>query len=132
MPSDPSLKSKSLTDDDLTKLWNYLEEMAKAENNKVAIRDYAIFRIFRATRMRREEVIDLGAADIKFAEEGLLIHAQFKGGDYEWRTIADEETIEALKSSLQINKRGSSIGKKHKALWIRFDRGAKFTQIKDK
>lgn len=136
MPKPPkkynSPKSKSLTDEDLSKLWNYLEDLAKDESKKAAIRDYAIFRIFMAIGMRREEVIDLGAADIKFTEEGLLIHAQFKGGDYEWRTISDEETIEAVKRYLQITKRESSIGKKHKALWIRFDRGAKFTEIKNK
>lgn len=136
MPKPPrkynSHKSKSLTDEDLNRLWDYLEELSQDDKNKAAIRDYAIFKIFMATGMRREEVIDLGAADVKFAEEGLLIHAQFKGGDYEWRTITDDKTIEAVQRYLKITNREATIGKKHKALWIRFDRAAKFVEIKNK
>lgn len=120
-----SSKSKALTDEDLSKLWLYLEDLSKDDRNKVAIRDYAILRIFMATGMRREEVIDLSAGDIVLEDERLLIHALFKGGDYEWRTISDREVIEAVKRYLLITQRKSSIGDKSRALWIRFDNGAK-------
>ncbi|HRH40118.1 MAG TPA: tyrosine-type recombinase/integrase [Pyrinomonadaceae bacterium] len=124
-----SPKSKALTDEDLSRLWNYLEELANDDKNKVAIRDYAIFRIFMATGMRREEVIDLSAGDVVLEDERLLLHALFKGGDYEWRTITDREVIEAFNRYLIVTKRKSSLGDKSRALWIRFDNGANFAHF---
>lgn len=119
-----SAKAKSLTDDELTKLWLYVENRAKNDKNKVAVRDYAIFRLFAATGMRREEVIDLGAEDIKIEEEEIYINTRVKGGDYEWRSFADREVRDAIECYLYICKRKSLIGKKGRALWIRFDNAA--------
>ena len=136
MPKPPkkynSRKAKSLTDEDFSKLWLYLENLAIDKTNLIAIRDYAIFRLFCATGMRREEVLGLTAGDIKFTSEGLLLHALVKGGDYEWRTITDEEVIAALERYLTLAKRKSTISDQSRALWIRFDRGAKLAQLAPK
>ena len=128
MPKPPkkynSPKAKSLTDDELSKLWLHLESEAEDDENIIAVRDYAIFRVFTATGMRREEVIDLGMEDIRIEDEMILIHTQVKGGVYEWRTIGDEEVKAALERYLKLAKRKSLVGKKGRALWIRFDRAA--------
>ncbi len=128
MPKPPrkynSPKAKSLTDDELTRLWIHLENEAADETNLIAVRDYAIFRFFTATGMRREEVINLGADDIRFEENQILIHTRVKGGNYEWRTINDEEVRAALERYLGLTKRKSTLGEKGRALWIRFDRAA--------
>lgn len=133
MPKPPrkynSPKAKSLTDEELSKLWLYLEDLASDDKNLIAVRDYAIFRFFTATGMRREEVIDLGMEDIRFEEDRILIHTRVKGGNYEWRTIGDDEVKTALERYLRSAKRLSLIGKKGKALWIRFDRGAEAAAI---
>lgn len=128
MPKPPkkynSPKAKSLTDEELSKLWLYLEREAADDENIIAVRDYAIFRIFTATGMRREEIIDLGMEDIRIEDEMILIHTKVKGGVYEWRTINDEEVKAALERYLKLSKRKSLVGQKGRALWIRFDRGA--------
>ena len=58
MPKPPkkynSPKAKSLTDEELTKLWLHVERQAADNENLIAVRDYAIFRFFTATGMRRE------------------------------------------------------------------------------
>ena len=120
-----SAKAKSLTDEELQDLTAYLEAQAASGENSVAVRDYAIFRLFMATGMRREEILSLSAADVKLSEAGILIHAKVKGGDYLWRTVADPETIEAFDRYLTLTNRRSFVGKDSKALWIRFDRGAR-------
>lgn len=120
-----SPKIKSLTDEELSKLWLYLENLAQDDGNLVAVRDYAIFRLFMATGMRREEIIGVGASDIKLENGVILIHTKVKGGNYEWRTIEDEEVRAALERYLRLAKRKSVIGHKDRALWIRFDRAAK-------
>lgn len=129
MPKPPkkynSPKAKSLTDIELTKLWLYLENLAKDDKNLVAVRDYAIFRLFMATGMRREEIIAIGAGDIKIEPEAILIHTKVKGGTYEWRTIADEEVKASIERYLTLVRRKSVIGQSRRALWIRFDRGAR-------
>lgn len=129
MPKAPkkynSPKAKSLTDAELTVLWMYLENLALDDKNFVAVRDYAIFRLFLATGMRREEILALGAGDIKIEPEAILIHTRVKGGIYEWRTIADWEVKAALERYLSLVRRKSVIGQAHRALWIRFDRGAR-------
>ena len=128
MPKPPkkynSPKAKSLTDGELTKLWRYVERQAEDDENLIAVRDYAIFRFFTATGMRREEVINLGADDIRIEENQILIHTRVKGGNYEWRTINDEEVKVALERYLRLTKRKSSVGQKGRALWVRFDRAA--------
>ena len=128
MPKPPkkynSPKAKSLTDEELSKLWLHLEREADTDENIIAVRDYAIFRIFTATGMRREEVIDLGMEDIRLEEDQILIHTRVKSGVYEWRTINDDEVREALERYLRLAKRKSLVGQKGRALWIRFDRAA--------
>lgn len=133
MPKPPkkynSPKAKSLTDDELTKLWLYVEKQADNDNDLIAVRDYAIFRFFTATGMRREEVINLGTEDVRLEEHQILIHTRVKGGNYEWRTINDEEVKESLERYLRLTKRKSTIGCKGRALWIRFDRAAEAAAI---
>ena len=133
MPKPPkkynSPKAKSLTDEELTKLWLYVERQAASDDNLIAVRDYAIFRFFTATGMRREEVINLGTDDLRLEEHQILIHTRVKGGNYEWRTINDEEVRESLERYLRLTKRKSTIGQKGRALWIRFDRAAEAAAI---
>ena len=133
MPKPPkkynSPKAKSLTDEELTKLWLHVEKQSQDDRNLLAIRDYAIFRFFTATGMRREEVINLGMEDIRLEDNQILIHSRIKGGNYEWRTINDEEVKEALERYLRLTKRKSLVGIKGRALWIRFDRAAKAAEI---
>lgn len=133
MPKPPkkynSPKAKSLTDEELSRLWNYIENEAQADDNLIAVRDYAIFRLFTATGMRREEIINLGADDIRIEEDQILIHTKVKGGVYEWRTITDEEVKAAPERYLKLAKRKSTIGQKGRALWIRFDRAAEAAAI---
>lgn len=133
MPKPPkkynSPKAKSLTDRELSKLWKYLEEKSQDEKNLIAVRDYAIFRLFTATGMRREEIINLGMPDIRIEDLQILIHARVKGGAYEWRVIYDEEVKAALERYLHLTKRKSLLGTKGRALWIRFDRAAKAARI---
>lgn len=128
MPKPPkkynSPKAKSLTDEELTKLWRYVEKQAEDTENLIAARDYAIFRFFTATGMRREEVINLGTDDIRIEENQILIHTRVKGGNYEWRTINDGEVKAALERYLRLTKRKSTVGQKGRALWVRFDRAA--------
>lgn len=128
MPKPPkkynSSKAKSLTDEELGRLWNYLESQAADDKSLIAVRDYAIFRFFAATGMRREEVINLGMEDIRLEDEQILIHSRIKGGIYEWRVISDAEVKESLERYLRLTRRKSLIGQKGRALWIRFDRAA--------
>jgi integrase len=129
MPKPPqkynSPKAKALTDEELSKLWLYLENLAKDDKNLPAVRDYAIFRLFMATGMRREEVINIGAGDVKIEDNAILLHTRIKGGTYEWRTVTDDEVKTALERYLRLTRRKSVIGREDRALWIRFDRGAK-------
>jgi len=133
MPKPPktynSPKAKSLTDEELTKLWLYVEQQAETDDNLIAVRDYAIFRFFTATGMRREEVINLGTEDVRLEENQILIHSRVKGGNYEWRTINDVEVKEALERYLRLTKRKATVGQKGRALWIRFDRAAEAAAI---
>lgn len=133
MPKPPkkynSPRAKSLTDEELNKLWLYIEKQAADEKNLIAVRDYAIFRFFTATGMRREEVINLGMEDIRIEDEQILIHTRVKGGNYEWRTINDAEVKESLEKYLKLAKRKSLVGQPARALWIRFDRAAKAAAI---
>ena len=133
MPKPPkkynSPKAKSLTDGELTNLWRYVEKQAENDENLIAVRDYSIFRFFTATGMRREEVIDLGADDVRIEDDQILIHTRVKGGNYEWRTINDEEVKAALERYLRLAKRKSTVGQKGRALWIRFDRAAEAAAI---
>ena len=133
MPKAPkkynSPKAKSLTDVELSKLWLYLEHQAEDDKNLVAVRDYAIFRLFMATGMRRAEVISIGAGDIRIESEFILIHTRVKGGNYEWRTITDREVKNALERYLRLAKRKSLIGEKQRALWVRFDHAAEAAAI---
>lgn len=125
-----SSKSKSLTDEDHDTLWDYVADLAKSGERETAIRDYAIFTLFVSSGMRREEVLGLGAGDIRITDKGILIHALIKGGNYEWKIINDEEAQTALIRYLTLTDRLDTIGNSKKALWIRFDRGAEFAKIK--
>jgi len=127
-----SHKVKSLTDEELSKLWLYLENLAKDDKNLVAVRDYAIFRLFMATGMRREEILAVRAEDIKIEDKHILIHTRVKGGTYEWRTITDEEVKETLERYLRLAKRKSLVGVKERALWIRFDRAKRVAEFERK
>ena len=128
MPKAPkkynSPRIKSLTDEEISKLWLYIENLAADDKNLVAVRDYAILRMFMATGMRRAEIIAIGAGDVKIENEMILMHSKIKGGNYEWRTISDGEVKAALERYLRLSKRKSVIGEKNRALWIRFDRAA--------
>lgn len=128
MPSPPkkynSPKVKALSDEELSNLWLYLENLAGDDDNLTAVRDYVIFRFFMATGMRREEIIGIGARDVRIVDNRILIHTKIKGGIYDWRTIEDDDVTAALERYLKLTRRRSKIGQPGAALWIRFDRAA--------
>ena len=113
-------KAKSLTDDELGKLWRVVE----AEKNTgavVGLRDYAIFRLFMATGMRRSEILHLSGQHVAVRANGLLLHTRVKGGDYSSRLVDDPECCFALLAYLEKTSRTSVIGAA-RPVWLRHDR----------
>jgi site-specific recombinase XerD len=113
-------KAKSLTDDELARLWQTLE----AEKNTgavVGLRDYAIFRLFMATGMRRSEILHLSGLEVAVKSNGLLLHTRVKGGDYRSRMVDDAESCFALLAYLEKTSRAQIIGTP-RPLWLRHDR----------
>lgn len=128
MPKTPkkynSEKTKAMTDDELSKLWHHIENLAQDDKNLVAVRDFALLRMFMATGMRRAEIIAIGAGDIKIEGDTISLHTKVKGGYYDWRTLENSHVVAALERYLKLTKRRSVMGDKNRAFWIRLDRGA--------
>lgn len=113
-------KAKSLTDDELTRLWGTLET-EKNTGATVALRDYALFRLFLATGMRRSEILHLTGLEVAVKPNGLLLHTRVKGGDYSSRMVDDAQTCFALLAYLEKTNRDAIIGSP-RPVWLRHDR----------
>lgn len=116
-------KAKALTDDELKRLWRVIEA-EKDGGETVALRDYALFRLFMATGMRRSEILHLSGLDVTIAPNGLLLHTRVKGGDYASRMMEDAETCRALVAYLEKTERTHVIGSA-RPVWLRHDRAGK-------
>jgi integrase len=123
-----SESTQSLSDEEITRLWQVIADHAhkksgKGEQDVLALRDYAIFRLFMATGMRRSEILNLTGKEVQPYKEGLLIRAKVKGGDYKKREIADPQIREGLESYLAATGRAASnFYERGRALWLRHDR----------
>lgn len=116
-----SESASSLSDEEFSRLWQTIAGAA-AMDDLLSLRDYAIFRFFVATGMRRAEIISLRGKSVEIMADGLLIKARIKGGDYLSRYLSDLEVKDALLSYLRAAGRGYVIGR-DEPLWTRCDRG---------
>lgn len=116
-------KAKSLTDDELARLWRVVAD-EKDTGALIGLRDYAIFRLFMATGMRRSEILHLSGQEVAIKPTGLLLHTRVKGGDYSSRMVDDAESCFALLAYLEKTSRSNIIGS-NRPLWLRHDRADK-------
>ncbi len=126
-------QATALSDQALDRLWQTIERAAAADRDVIAIRDYALFRLFMASGMRRSEILNLRGRDVELlpGDAGLLLHARVKGGDYAGKHIADRETAAALERYLKVTNR-VQILRTSEPLWLAHDRAAnKRQQIAD-
>lgn len=120
-----SERSTALSDQALDQLWQTIERAAAADRDVIAIRDYALFRLFMASGMRRSEILNLRGRDVELllGDAGLLLHARVKGGDYAGKHIADREARAALERYLKVTNR-ARILRTSDPLWLAHDRAA--------
>ena len=118
-------RSAALSDAALEQLWQTIERAAAADRDVIAVRDYALFRLFMASGMRRSEILNLRGRDVELLPDGagLLLHARVKGGDYAGKHIADREAAAAIERYLKITGR-SRILRTSEPLWLAHDRAA--------
>lgn len=87
--------SRALSDKSLNDLWRVMEKVRRTRS-VIALRDYAIFRLFTATGDRRAEILNLRGQDIELFKNGLIIYPRYKGGASSGDTISDKEVRSAL------------------------------------
>ena len=114
-----SESASSLSDEEFSKLWQTIAVEAQ-KGDLLSLRDFAIFRFFAATGMRRAEILNLKGKDIEIVADGLLMKARVKGGDYLSRHLSDLEVREVLLEYLSAAGRSHVIGK-DEPLWARCD-----------
>jgi integrase len=112
--------AKSLDDDQLQELIDVVRNKAET-GDIVGKRDYALILFYVLTGMRRQEIISLRGKDIRFKEEGLVILAKTKGGDYVGREVREPLAREALIAYLKVCNRMHAL-KTDSPLWTRHDR----------
>jgi integrase len=114
--------AKALSDNHLERLRTVIQ--TRADRGEIrALRDYALFLFFMVSGMRRAEVIGLRGEDLEFREDGIVVHAQVKGGDYIGRLISSPAVRTALIEYLRTSGRTGVLGK-GRPLWVRHDQGA--------
>ncbi|MGH7180016.1 MAG: tyrosine-type recombinase/integrase, partial [Tepidisphaeraceae bacterium] len=114
--------AKALSDEQLERLRSVIR--AHADRGEIgALRDYALFLFFVVSGMRRAEVLNLHAEDLEFREEGIVVNARVKGGDYIGRLIGNPAVRAALESYLRADGR-MGVLEKGGPLWVRHDQGA--------
>lgn len=114
---------KDLSDDELNRLWKVIETAAKTKDDAAYQRDWAIFRLFVATGMRRSEIINLTGNSVELTDDGILLRARVKGNRFDRREVADREAKHELLEYLKRTNRLDVIGTK-RPLWLRHDRAA--------
>ena len=127
-----SERSSALTDEDAKALLAIVRQEAK--NGKLnALRDYAMLRFFFATGKRRSEIVNLCWADIRLAEDSIILRSKEKGGLYHATEILDPGVRAALFDYLRASQRWDTYNEEplleaDDPLWLRHDRGAKPNQ----
>jgi integrase len=114
--------AKSLSDANLEKLRAVIR--ARADRGEIgALRDYALYLLFAFSGMRRAEVINLRGQDLEFRDDGMVVTARVKGGDYIGRLISNPTVRAALTEYLAASDR-LEVLEKGGPLWVRHDQGA--------
>lgn len=114
--------AKSLSDHQLERLRSVIR--ARADVGEIAaLRDYALFLFFAVSGMRRAEVIGLRGEDLELGEDGIVVNARVKGGDYIGRLISNPAVRAALTEYLMARGR-MEVLEKGGPLWVRHDQGA--------
>jgi integrase len=114
--------AKALSDNQLERLRAVIR--ARADRGEIAaLRDYALFLFFAVSGMRRAEVIGLEGKDLEFREDGMVVNARVKGGDYIGRLISNPAVRTALTEYLAASGR-MEVLEKGGPLWVRHDQGA--------
>jgi integrase len=114
--------AKALSDEQLEKLRAVIKSHA-GRGEIAALRDYALFLFFVVSGMRRAEVINLKGEDLEFRDEGIVVTARVKGGDYIGRLVSNPAVRAALEEYLMADGRAGVL-EKGGPLWIRHDQGA--------
>lgn len=115
--------AKSLDDDQLQGLIDVVRQRA-GKGDVVGMRDYAILLFYVLTGMRRQEVISLRGAGVKFNQDSIIVLAKTKGGDYVGREIREPLVREALIDYLEACGR-MHVLKTDGPLWTRHDRAGR-------
>ena len=113
---------RALDDKELAKLTDVVRFRA-AIGGPAERRDYALWLLLVTTGMRRAEALELDGSDLAFREEGIVVTAKVKGGNYVARLVASVEFRLALIDYLSSCGR-TSVLKRGGPLWVRHDNAA--------
>lgn len=125
-------QTKSLLDDELRALINFVKAMAAEPAFIVAKRDYALLQWYVKTGRRRSEVISLRGSDVQVREvargdtkeEVLIVRYRIKGGRYLSCELRDPIVRAALLDYLEASGRRDVLNSE-RPLWTRHDRAGK-------
>ena len=114
--------SKALDDEQISALVRVVA--AKAQQDIVGKRDFAILLFYVTTGMRRHEVISLRGSDVEIKGDHLIVRNRVKGGDYVGREVADPSVKQALLDYLSGSLRPDVLASE-RPLWTRHDRAGR-------
>jgi integrase len=114
---------RALDDKELRQLADVVRLQA-ATGGPAERRDYALLLLLVTTGMRRAEALELDGRDLACQEEGIVVTAKVKGGNYVARLVASAEFRSALIDYLSSCGR-TSVLKRGGPLWVRHDNAAK-------
>lgn len=125
-------QTKSLLDDELRVLINFVKAKAAISGDIVAKRDYALLQWYVKTGRRRNEVISLRGADVQakvlnrdgLKEEMMIVRYRIKGGRYLMCELRDSLVRAALLDYLNACARLDVLGTE-RPLWTRHDRAGR-------
>jgi len=125
-------QTKSLLDDELRALVNFVKAKAAEPAGIVAKRDYALLQWYVKTGRRRNEVISLRGTDVQvrefsrdgLKEEMLIVRYRIKGGRYLICELRDPSVRGALFDYLNSGSR-LDVLRTERPLWTRHDRAGR-------
>lgn len=125
-------QTKSLLDDEIRALLNFVKAKAAGLSDIVAKRDYALLQWYVKTGRRRNEVISLRGSDVQAREltgsdtkeEILIVRYRIKGGRYLACELRDSNVRLALFDYLSASGRRDVLGTE-RPLWTRHDRAGR-------
>lgn len=115
--------TKAWSDEQLRSLLDAVTRKA-ASGDIVGLRDRALLLLYVTTGMRRSEVISLRGSDLEIKEDGLIIWARVKGGDYTGREVNEPAVCAALRDYLTSCDR-VNVFDSNRPLWTRHDRAGR-------